>query len=163
MQAILRATRPQARSLSARMRNRSRFMTTHSTDEAKHSVNTTTTTPHKVTPAVNQHSEEVTRVTKMGALVNAGLAVSKGVTGVAIGSTGMIADAANSCGDVLMDAAVYLTVVYSRQGNSLDKPWVRIICATLRVFFQWFCRSVIVCLFLQLSPMCNICYVCRCI
>ena len=70
------------------------------------------------------HSKEVARVTKLGAIVNAILAVSKGVTGVAIGSTGLIADSANSCGDLLMDAAVYFTVIYSRQGNTPDKPWV---------------------------------------
>ena len=71
-----------------------------------------------------EHEREARRVTRLGALVNASLAVSKGVTGFAIGSTGMIADAANSLGDLLMDIAVYLTVIFSRQGNTPDKPWV---------------------------------------
>lgn len=69
-------------------------------------------------------SNEVKQVTKLGAMVNAGLGLSKGITGIAIGSTGMIADAANSCGDLLMDAAVYFTVNYARQGNTPAKPWV---------------------------------------
>ena len=91
-------------------------------------THTHTRTPHTHihthTHEEDLHTSEVKHVTKLGALVNAALGVSKGVTGCAIGSTGMIADAANSCGDLLMDAAVYFTVLYSRQGNTPDKPWV---------------------------------------
>lgn len=84
------------------------------------------TTSHICSPTEEElDSKEVKQVTKLGAIVNAALGISKGVTGFAIGSTGMIADAANSCGDLLMDAAVFFTVIYSRQGNTPDKPWVR--------------------------------------
>ena len=84
-----------------------------------------TTTSRLIPPSEEDlDSMEVAQVTKWGAFVNAGLGISKGITGVMIGSTGMIADAANSCGDLLMDAAVYFTVIYSRQGNTPDKPWV---------------------------------------
>lgn len=71
----------------------------------------------------DHHASEIKKVTKLGVMINLALAMSKAATGIAIGSTGMVADAVNSGGDLLMDAAVYVTVLYSRQGSTPDKPW----------------------------------------
>lgn len=63
------------------------------------------------------------KATKVGALANAGLAISKGVVGVSVGSTGLIADAVNNLADLLCDAVVYLTVTEARKASTPDRPW----------------------------------------
>lgn len=62
-------------------------------------------------------------VTKVGAAANLALAISKGTLGYAISSTGLIADAANSLGDLLSDAVVYYSVTESRKRATPDRPW----------------------------------------
>mmetsp|Transcript_60292 Transcript_60292/g.118599 ORF Transcript_60292/g.118599 Transcript_60292/m.118599 type:complete len:544 (+) Transcript_60292:56-1687(+) len=64
-------------------------------------------------------------VTKVGAAANLALAVSKGTIGYAISSTGLIADAANSLGDLLSDAVVYYSVQEARKMATPDRPWGR--------------------------------------
>lgn len=64
-------------------------------------------------------------VTKVGAAANLALAISKGTLGYAIASTGLIADAANSLGDLLSDAVVYYSVTESRKRATPDMPWGR--------------------------------------
>eukprot|EP01032_Pedospumella_encystans_P030411 gene30411-34329_t len=64
-------------------------------------------------------------VTKVGAAANLALAISKGTLGYAISSTGLIADAANSLGDLLSDAVVYYSVTESRKRATPDMPWGR--------------------------------------
>lgn len=63
--------------------------------------------------------------TKVGAVANMGLAISKGTVGYAISSTGLIADAANSLGDLLSDAVVYYSVTEARKRATPDRPWGR--------------------------------------
>jgi Co/Zn/Cd efflux system component len=63
--------------------------------------------------------------TKLGAVANLFLAVSKGFIGVSISSTGLIADAANSMGDLVCDSVVYFTVQEARRKPSPDRPWGR--------------------------------------
>ena len=69
--------------------------------------------------------EKAMFVTKAGAVANVGLALSKGAVGFAISSTGLIADAANSLGDVLCDGVVYYTVQEARKTATPDSPWGR--------------------------------------
>ena len=64
-------------------------------------------------------------VTKVGAAANMALAISKGTIGYAISSTGLIADAANSLGDLLSDAVVYYSVTEARKSATPDRPWGR--------------------------------------
>jgi hypothetical protein len=64
-------------------------------------------------------------VTKVGAAANLALAISKGTIGYAISSTGLIADAANSLGDLISDAVVYYTVAEARKRATPDRPWGR--------------------------------------
>ena len=61
--------------------------------------------------------------TKVGAAANLGLAISKGALGFAIASTGLIADAANSMGDLLSDAVVYYSITEARKEATPDRPW----------------------------------------
>eukprot|EP01038_Epipyxis_sp_PR26KG_P004673 gene4673-6565_t len=63
--------------------------------------------------------------TKLGAVANLFLAVTKGVIGYSISSTGLIADAANSMGDLVCDSVVYFTVQEARRKPSPDRPWGR--------------------------------------
>lgn len=69
------------------------------------------------------NEEKAIKATKLGALVNIGLAASKGVIGYGVGSAGLIADAVNSAGDIITDTIVYLTVRLSRSGVSEKRPW----------------------------------------
>jgi divalent metal cation (Fe/Co/Zn/Cd) transporter len=64
-------------------------------------------------------------VTKVGAVANLALAISKGTVGYAISSTGLIADAANSLGDLLSDFVVYYSVTEARKRATPDRPWGR--------------------------------------
>ena len=64
-------------------------------------------------------------VTKVGAGANLALAISKGTIGISIASTGLIADAANSLGDLLSDAVVYFSVREARKTATPDRPWGR--------------------------------------
>ena len=48
--------------------------------------------------------------TQVGALANVGLAGTKGIIGYGVNSTALMADAANSLGDLLIDAVVYYTI-----------------------------------------------------
>ena len=63
--------------------------------------------------------------TKVGAVANVCLAISKGTLGFMVNSTGLIADAANSAGDLLCDAVVYYTVQEARKSATPDRPWGR--------------------------------------
>jgi hypothetical protein len=59
--------------------------------------------------------EKAKTVTKVGAAANLALAISKGSIGISVASTGLVADAANSLGDLLSDAVVYYTVTEARK------------------------------------------------
>ena len=61
--------------------------------------------------------------TGVGALVNVGLAGSKGVIGYTVGSTALMADCFNSFGDLFSDAVVFFTVIEARKGTSPERPW----------------------------------------
>lgn len=65
------------------------------------------------------------KATKAGALVNVVLAVCKGIVGYSISSTGLIADAANSVSDLLIDAVVLYSMTEARRGSNQDSPWGR--------------------------------------
>ncbi|CAM9317606.1 unnamed protein product, partial [Ectocarpus fasciculatus] len=67
--------------------------------------------------------EGALKATIVGGFSNALLAISKGVVGYFVGSTAMIADAANSSGDVLTDIVVYFSVVQARKRATPDRPW----------------------------------------
>jgi hypothetical protein len=61
--------------------------------------------------------------TKIGAVANLSLAVSKGIIGLSIASTALIADAVNSLGDIVGDAVVFYTMKEARKKASPDRPW----------------------------------------
>lgn len=61
--------------------------------------------------------------TKIGAFANVSLAVSKGIIGLSISSTALVADSVNSMGDVVGDAVVYYTVKEARKRATPDRPW----------------------------------------
>lgn len=58
-------------------------------------------------------------VTKSGGFVNLFLATFKGIVGVAIGSTALIGDAANSLGDIVCDGVVYYSLIQARKSGYL--------------------------------------------
>jgi hypothetical protein len=72
-----------------------------------------------------QAQQKAIFVTKAGAVANITLALSKGLVGLAVSSTALIADAANSLGDVLCDGVVYYTVQEARKTATPDSPWGR--------------------------------------
>lgn len=80
---------------------------------------------HHVDFATSGPGLKAMNVTKIGALANLGLAISKGTIGFSIASTGLIADAANSLGDLLSDAVVYYSVTEARKRATPDRPWGR--------------------------------------
>ena len=53
----------------------------------------------------------------LGAALNTALAASKGYIGLAMGSTALVADAANSIGDVFCDVVVYYSLNAARKGD----------------------------------------------
>lgn len=73
----------------------------------------------------SKSQKKAMHVTKVGAVANLALAISKGTIGYSISSTGLIADAANSLGDLLSDAVVYYTVTEARKRATPDRPWGR--------------------------------------
>jgi divalent metal cation (Fe/Co/Zn/Cd) transporter len=70
-------------------------------------------------------SSKAQQATKVGAVVNVSLAVCKGAVGIGISSPGVIADAANSLSDLLIDAVVYYSLIEARRGSNKDSPWGR--------------------------------------
>ncbi|KAJ1432794.1 hypothetical protein B484DRAFT_447574 [Ochromonadaceae sp. CCMP2298] len=72
-----------------------------------------------------QHAahQKAMQVTQVGAAANLALAISKGTIGLSVASTGLVADAANSLGDLLSDAVVYYTVSEARKRATPDRPW----------------------------------------
>lgn len=72
---------------------------------------------------VTHKQNEAIKVTQVGALCNVMLAASKGSVGFMVGSTGLIADGANSLGDLLCDLVVWYTVVESRKASTAERPW----------------------------------------
>ena len=77
------------------------------------------------TSAMNVTHKKAAFATQVGAVVNLALALSKGCAGYSISSTALIADAANSIGDLLCDAVVYFTLSESRKRATKDNPWGR--------------------------------------
>jgi hypothetical protein len=69
--------------------------------------------------------EKAIFATKLGAGVNFCLAIVKGGLGLTISSTALIADAANSMGDIFSDLVVYFTVHEARKHATPDRPWGR--------------------------------------
>lgn len=74
---------------------------------------------------VEKYQKRAIFATKMGAVANVGLAFSKGAIGLSISSTALVADAANSLGDVLSDAVVYYSITEARKTATPDRPWGR--------------------------------------
>ena len=85
------------------------------------------------TTAALQNESDAVGVTKVGATVNMALAITKGFTGVSVGSTALIADAVNNLGDLFTDAIVYASIVQARKKPSALRPWVSTIslCASI--------------------------------
>lgn len=73
--------------------------------------------------AESENQSNAIQVTKLGAVANVGLAFGKGVTGYSIGSTALIADAANSLGDIMIDVIVYMSIVQARKKATSKRPW----------------------------------------
>lgn len=71
----------------------------------------------------SEAQENALVATKVGFLTNIFLAVSKGATGVAVGSAGLIADSANSFGDLLCDWVVYFSINEARKEATPERPW----------------------------------------
>lgn len=61
--------------------------------------------------------------TKVGAMANVGLATSKCILGLSVGSTALVADGVSSFGDLLCDGVVYYTVTEARKKSTPDRPW----------------------------------------
>lgn len=74
---------------------------------------------------LDRNQNKAVFATKLGAAANIFLAVSKGAVGLSISSTALVADAANSLGDVLSDAVVYYTLHEARKTATPDRPWGR--------------------------------------
>jgi divalent metal cation (Fe/Co/Zn/Cd) transporter len=74
---------------------------------------------------IEKNQKKAIFATKLGAVANVGLACSKGFIGFSIASTALIADAANSLGDVFSDAVVYYALKESRKRATPDRPWGR--------------------------------------
>jgi cation diffusion facilitator family transporter len=70
-----------------------------------------------------ENNESAKGIIKLGGVANILLGIVKGTAGYASGSTGLIADSANSFGDVLTDIVVYYALVKSRSGTSPENPW----------------------------------------
>lgn len=81
----------------------------------------------------------------VGALCNAGLAASKGFIGISIGSTALVADAANSIGDLLSDVVVFFSLNAARQGTSENKPWGLGAIHTTRYTLSTHCMCISLC------------------
>lgn len=86
--------------------------------------------PSPVSPVSHKQEMEKNQqgaitATKMGAVANISLAISKGLVGFSISSTALIADAANSLGDVLSDAVVFYTLHEARKTATPESPWGR--------------------------------------
>lgn len=98
---------------------------------------------HKDPGALEDYSSAAEKkakvVTKVGAAANLALAISKGTLGYAISSTGLIADAVNSLGDLLSDAVVYYSVTESRKRATPDMPWGRGKIEPLGELHLYFC------------------------
>lgn len=73
----------------------------------------------------NEDTQSAIEITKLGAVVNTFLALSKGISGYTVGSTALIADAINSLSDLLCDAVVFLSVTEARKAATPDQPWGR--------------------------------------
>eukprot|EP01035_Chromulina_nebulosa_P017767 gene17767-23369_t len=71
----------------------------------------------------NDYKNKAIIITKYGAIANFLLSISKGITGLSIGSTALIADSINSMSDLLCDAVVYVSVTEARKGATPDRPW----------------------------------------
>ena len=59
-----------------------------------------------------QKQNNATQITKIGALTNFILAVTKGCVGYLVGSTGLIADSVNGAGDMLTDSIGRIAILY---------------------------------------------------
>lgn len=70
-----------------------------------------------------QDDESAKGIIRLGGIANIILGVVKGAAGYLSGSTGLIADSANSFGDVLTDIVVYYALVKSRSGTTPENPW----------------------------------------
>jgi cation diffusion facilitator family transporter len=70
-----------------------------------------------------QDDDSAKGIIKLGGVANILLGLVKGTAGYVSGSTGLIADSANSFGDVLTDIVVYYALVKSRSGTSPENPW----------------------------------------
>lgn len=84
--------------------------------------------PTTATPSKNENNNGTQQngaldVTMLGGVVNVCLAAGKGFIGFAVASSGLIADAANSLGDVVTDIIVYVTINEARKGVSRERPW----------------------------------------
>jgi len=93
--------------------------TTASSSSSK-STETTAASQAAATQASNERDRaekenDAVVATQVGALANVGLAGTKGIIGYGVNSTALMADAANSLGDLLIDAVVYYTI----KGNIL--------------------------------------------
>lgn len=86
-------------------------------------VNYLSLTPDKIEDRSANTEKAALKATLVGGLMNVFLALSKGSVGLLISSTGMIADAANSAGDVLTDIVVYISVIKARTTATPDRPW----------------------------------------
>lgn len=74
---------------------------------------------------MEKNQQRAVMATKLGAVANISLAISKGLVGFSISSTALIADAANSLGDVLSDAVVFYTLHEARKTATPESPWGR--------------------------------------
>lgn len=76
--------------------------------------------------AVQSEEEKVAlEATSVSAAANLLFGVSKGVIGIAVNSTALIADAASCLGDLLCDGVVFYSVVEARKRATPDRPWGR--------------------------------------
>lgn len=94
-------------------------------ENQKESISKINFPPEISSENIKQKSKQNNAVfaTQLGALANFGLASGKGVVGFSIGSTALIADAANGLGDLFTDLIVYLTIREARKKATPERPW----------------------------------------
>lgn len=78
---------------------------------------------HRISDETMENQKKAMNLTKLGAIANFGLAVSKFGAGYFAASTALLADSVNSLSDLLSDFVVYVTITEARKAATPDRPW----------------------------------------
>ncbi|RLN79038.1 hypothetical protein BBJ28_00007572 [Nothophytophthora sp. Chile5] len=87
---------------------------------------------HLAQPRFNQ-GDEAMKITRVGMYVNVGMAATKGIVGMAIHSSALIADAAHSLSDLLSDMVTLWSVKVARLPPDPKHPYEALYRATVKI------------------------------